>query len=94
MARGGRRGGARFVALLIVVSSLGFLAVVILISPRLYYAMATDGLSSGAPPPCTLAITRRCSRCGFRRRALVLLTTNTYDQLLSPRSSPIGSSSV
>ena len=36
--------GARFVALLIVVSSLGFLAVVILTGPRLIYAMATDGL--------------------------------------------------
>ena len=44
--------GARFVALLIVVSSLGFLAVVILTGPRLIYAMATDGLffrARGAP---------------------------------------------
>src|SRR6185503_18642339 len=36
--------GAQFVAFLIVVSSLGFLAVVILTGPRLIYAMASDGL--------------------------------------------------
>ena len=39
--------GARFVALLIIVSSLGFLAVVILTGPRLYYATAADGLFFG-----------------------------------------------
>jgi APA family basic amino acid/polyamine antiporter len=76
--------GARFVALLIVVSSLGFLAVVILTGPRLYYAMAADGL-----------FFRRASRLHPRYHtpvfalwfqaavSLVLLTTNTYDQLLS-----------
>ena len=36
--------GARFVALLVVISSLGFLGVVIITGPRLYYAMACDGL--------------------------------------------------
>src|SRR5437762_2040681 len=40
----GGEAGARFVALLIVVSSLGFLAVVILTGARLVYAMAADGL--------------------------------------------------
>lgn len=76
--------GARFVALLIVVSSLGFLAVVILTGPRLYYAMAADGL-----------FFRRAARLHPRYHtpvfalwfqaavSLVLLTTNTYDQLLS-----------
>jgi APA family basic amino acid/polyamine antiporter len=76
--------GARFVALLIVVSSLGFLAVVILTGPRLYYAMAADGL-----------FFRRASRLHPRYHtpvfalwfqaavSLVLLTSNTYDQLLS-----------
>ena len=76
--------GARFVALLIVISSLGFLAVVILTGPRLYYAMAADGL-----------FFRRAARLHPRYRtpvfalwfqaavSLVLLTTNTYDQLLS-----------
>jgi APA family basic amino acid/polyamine antiporter len=76
--------GARFVAALIVVSSLGFLAVVILTGPRLYYAMAADGL-----------FLRRAATLHPRYRtpvfalwfqaavSLVLLTTNTYDQLLS-----------
>jgi APA family basic amino acid/polyamine antiporter len=76
--------GARFVALLIVVSSLGFLAVVILTGPRLYYAMAADGL-----------LVRQAARLHPRYHtpvfalwfqacvSLALLTTNTYDQLLS-----------
>ena len=76
--------GARFVALLIVVSSLGFLAVVILTGPRLIYAMAADGL-----------FFRRAAELHPRYRtpvfalwfqaavSLALLTTNTYDQLLS-----------
>jgi APA family basic amino acid/polyamine antiporter len=76
--------GARFVALLIVVSSLGFLAVVILTGPRLIYAMSADGL-----------FFRRAAQLHPRYRtpvfalwfqaavSLVLLTTNTYDQLLS-----------
>jgi APA family basic amino acid/polyamine antiporter len=76
--------GARFVAFLIVVSSLGFLAVVILTGPRLYYAMAADGL-----------LFARVGRLHPKFRtpvfalwlqaavSLVLLTTNTYDQLLS-----------
>jgi len=76
--------GAQFVALLIVVSSLGFLTVVILTGARLYYAMAADGL-----------FFRRAARLHPRYRtpvfalwfqtavSLVLLTTNTYDQLLS-----------
>ena len=76
--------GARFVALLIVVSSLGFLAVVILTGARLYYAMAADGL-----------FLRRAAQLHPRYRtpvfalwfqtavSLVLLMTNTYDQLLS-----------
>jgi basic amino acid/polyamine antiporter, APA family len=76
--------GARFVALLIVVSSLGFLAVVILTGPRLYYAMATDGLlparvgrlhSKYQTPVFALWTQAAVS--------LALLTTNTYDQLLS-----------
>jgi basic amino acid/polyamine antiporter, APA family len=76
--------GARFVALLIVVSSLGFLAVVILTGPRLYYAMATDGLffpRAGRLHPRfhtpTFALWFQAAV------SLVLLTTNTYDQLLS-----------
>jgi APA family basic amino acid/polyamine antiporter len=76
--------GARFVAALIVISSLGFLAVVILTGPRLYYAMAADGLFWG-----------RAARLHPRYRtpvaalwlqaavSLALLATSTYDQLLS-----------
>lgn len=76
--------GARLVASLILVSSLGFLAVITLTGPRLYYAMAKDG--------CFFA---RAATLHPRYRtptftlwlqtavALVLLTTNTYDQLLS-----------
>jgi APA family basic amino acid/polyamine antiporter len=76
--------GARFVAGLIVVSCLGFLAVMTLTGPRLYYAMALDGL-----------FLRRAARLHPRHRtpsftirlqawtALALLLTHTYDQLLS-----------
>ena len=76
--------GARLVASLIVVSSLGFLAVVILTGPRLYYAMAADGLlfervgrlhSKYQTPVFALWLQAAVS--------LVLMATNTYDQLLS-----------
>jgi basic amino acid/polyamine antiporter, APA family len=76
--------GARFVTLLIVVSSLGFLAVVVLTGARLYYAMATDGLLVAAAarlhpryhtPVVALWLQATVS--------LILMTTNTYDQLLS-----------
>ncbi len=85
MARAvGGAAGTQFVALLIVVSSLGFIAVVILTGARLIYAMAADGL-----------FFRRAARLHPRYQtpvfalwfqaavSLVLLTTNTYDQLLS-----------
>jgi len=76
--------GARFVSLLIVASSLGFLAVVILTGPRLYYAMAADGLFFDRaarlhPRYQTPAFALWFQACV----SLVLLTTNTYDQLLS-----------
>jgi basic amino acid/polyamine antiporter, APA family len=76
--------GARFVGALIVVSALGFLSVIILTAPRLYYAMARDGL-----------FPRRAGTLHPRWRtpvfmlwfqaavSIVLLATNTYDQLLS-----------
>ncbi len=76
--------GARFVGALIVVSALGFLSVIILTAPRLYYAMARDGL-----------FLRRAGTLHPRWRtpvfmlwfqaavSIVLLATNTYDQLLS-----------
>jgi APA family basic amino acid/polyamine antiporter len=76
--------GARFVSALIVASSLGFLAVVIMTGPRLCYAMACDGL-----------FFRRAARLHPRHGtpvfalwfqtavALLLLATNTFDELLS-----------
>jgi APA family basic amino acid/polyamine antiporter len=76
--------GARFVATLIVISSLGFLAVIILTGARLSYAMATDGLffrQAGRLHP-----TYRTPVFALWFQAAIsitLLTTNTYDQLLS-----------
>jgi APA family basic amino acid/polyamine antiporter len=76
--------GARFVALLIVVSSLGFLAVVILTGPRLYYAMATDGLFFRRAATLHPRYHTPVFALWFQAAvSLVLLTTNTYDQLLS-----------
>jgi APA family basic amino acid/polyamine antiporter len=76
--------GARLVAALILISSLGFLSVIILTGPRLYYAMAADGL-----------FLKRAARLHPRHRtptftlwfqtavSVILLATNTFDQLLS-----------
>ena len=77
-------GGARFVALLILVSSLGFLAVVILTGARLYYAMAADGLFFSAAARLHPRYRTPIFALWFQAAvSLVLLTTNTYDQLLS-----------
>ena len=76
--------GAQFVALLIVVSSLGFLAVVILTGPRLIYAMATDGLFFGRAARLHPRYQTPVFALWFQAAvSLALLTTNTYDQLLS-----------
>jgi APA family basic amino acid/polyamine antiporter len=76
--------GAQFVALLIVVSSLGFLAVVILTGPRLYYAMAVDGLFFGRAARLHPRFQTPVFALWFQAAVSVaLLTTNTYDQLLS-----------
>jgi basic amino acid/polyamine antiporter, APA family len=76
--------GARFVALLIVVSSLGFLAVVILTGPRLVYAMAADGLFFGRAARLHPKYHTPVFALWFQAAvSLALLTTNTYDQLLS-----------
>jgi len=76
--------GARFVALLITISSLGFLAVVVLTGARLIYAMAADGLFIAAagrlhPRWQTPVFALWCQTA----ISLALLATNTYDQLLS-----------
>jgi basic amino acid/polyamine antiporter, APA family len=76
--------GARFVALLIVVSSLGFLAVVILTGPRLVYAMSADGLFFRQAARLHPRYQTPVFALWFQAAvSLVLLTTNTYDQLLS-----------
>jgi basic amino acid/polyamine antiporter, APA family len=76
--------GARFVAALIVVSSLGFLSVVILTGPRLYYAMAADGLLFDRAARLHPRYHTPAFALWFQASvSLVLLTTNTYDQLLS-----------
>ena len=76
--------GAQFVAFLIVVSSLGFLAVVILTGPRLIYAMATDGLFFRGAARLHSRYQTPVFALWFQAAvSLALLTTNTYDQLLS-----------
>lgn len=76
--------GARLVSSLILVSSLGFLAVVIMTGPRLCYAMACDGLffrqAAALHPRYRTPVFALWFQTGV---ALVLLSTNTYDQLLS-----------
>jgi APA family basic amino acid/polyamine antiporter len=76
--------GARFVSALILLSSLGFLSVIVLTGPRLYYAMAVDGLlpawvgrlhPTHATPTAALWLQTAV--------ALALLASNSYDELLS-----------
>jgi APA family basic amino acid/polyamine antiporter len=76
--------GARFVATLIVISSLGFLSVIILTGARLCYAMAVDGLFF--KPAGRLHPRYRTPVFALWFQAAIsiaLLATNTYDQLLS-----------
>jgi APA family basic amino acid/polyamine antiporter len=76
--------GASFVALLIVISSLGFLAVVILTGPRLYYAMARDGVFFPQAGRLHPRYQTPVFALWFQVLvSLVLLASNTYDQLLS-----------
>ena len=80
----GGEAGARFVALLIVVSSLGFLAVVILTGARLVYAMAADGLFFARAARLHPRFHTPVFALWFQTVvSLVLLATNTFDQLLS-----------
>jgi APA family basic amino acid/polyamine antiporter len=76
--------GARFVAILIVISSLGFLAVVIMTGARLYYAMAADGLFIPAAGRLHPRYHTPVFALWFQATvSLALMTTNSYDQLLS-----------
>jgi APA family basic amino acid/polyamine antiporter len=76
--------GARSVAALIMVSALGFLAVIILTAPRLYYAMAQDGLflrrAATLHPRFRTPVFMLWFQAGV---SIALLATNSYDQLLS-----------
>jgi len=78
------RAGAQFVTALIVISTLGFLSVVSLTGPRLYYAMAADGLffqrAARLHPRYRTPVFALWFQCAV---SVALLTTNTYDQLLS-----------
>jgi APA family basic amino acid/polyamine antiporter len=76
--------GASFVALLIVISSLGFLSAVILTGPRLYYAMARDGVFFERAGRLHPRYQTPVFALWFQAAvSLLLLTSNTYDQLLS-----------
>ncbi|MDH4067129.1 MAG: amino acid permease [Acidobacteriota bacterium] len=76
--------GARFVSALIVVSSLGFLAVIIMTGPRLCYAMAQDGVffpqAGRLHPRYRTPVFALWFQTGM---AVLLIATNSYDQLLS-----------
>ena len=76
--------GGRLVAGLIVVSCLGWLSVIVLTGPRLYYAMAQDGLFFR--PAAALHPRFRTPVFSLWLQAAVsiaLVAANTYDQLLS-----------
>ena len=76
--------GARFVGLLITVSSLGFLSVVVLTGPRLYYAMAADGVfikaAARLSPRFGTPVVALWLQAAI---SLALMATNTYEELLS-----------
>ena len=76
--------GAHFVALLIVVSSLGFMSVVVLTGARLVYAMAADGLFLRRAATLHPRYATPVFALWFQTAvSIALLSTNTYDQLLS-----------
>jgi APA family basic amino acid/polyamine antiporter len=76
--------GARLVATLIVLSSLGFLAVIILTGARLCYAMAADGLFFKSAARLHPRYRTPIFALWFQAAiSIALLGTNTYDQLLS-----------
>jgi APA family basic amino acid/polyamine antiporter len=76
--------GARFVSTLIVVSSLGFIAVVILTGSRLIYAMAADGRFFRAASRLHPRYRTPVFALWFQAAVcLALMATNSYDQLLS-----------
>ena len=78
--------GGRFVSALIVISCLGYLAAMTLTGPRLYYAMAKDGVFFERAGHLHPRYGTPVFALWFQAAvSLVLLTTNTYDELLSYR---------
>jgi APA family basic amino acid/polyamine antiporter len=76
--------GARLVAALILVSSLGFLAVITMTGPRLCYAMAQDGVFFRQAGRLHPRYQTPVFALWFQTAVSVLLIlTNSYDQLLS-----------
>ena len=76
--------GGRFVSALIVISCLGYLAAMTLTGPRLYYAMARDGVFFERAAHLHPRYGTPVFALWFQATvSLVLLTTNTYDELLS-----------
>ncbi|HKS22532.1 MAG TPA: amino acid permease [Thermoanaerobaculia bacterium] len=77
-------GGARFIAAGIAVSTLGFLSQSMLTAPRVYYAMAKDGVffravgrvSEGARVPAVAIVLQGLV-------AIVITLSGTYEQILS-----------
>jgi APA family basic amino acid/polyamine antiporter len=76
--------GARSVAALIMISALGFLAVIIMTAPRLYYAMARDGIFLRRAATLHPRFRTPVFMLWFQAAvSIALLASNTYDQLLS-----------
>lgn len=76
--------GARFVAALIVVSSVGFLAVITMTGPRLCYAMAQDGVFFRQAGTLHPRYRTPVFALWFQAAvSILLIATNSYDQLLS-----------
>ena len=76
--------GANAITILIVISSFGFLNLALLSAPRVYYAMAADGLffkSIAKLSPRFHAPTNAILLQGFL--AALFALTNTYDKLVS-----------
>ena len=76
--------GGRWVSALILASSLGFLSVIVLTAPRLYYAMAQDGLFLQRAATLHPRFRTPAFTLWFQAGvSIALLATNTYDELLS-----------
>src|SRR4030095_12229264 len=76
--------GRQLLAGRIVVSCLGWLSVIVLTGPRLYYAMARDGLFFRAAATLHPRFgTPLCAPWSQAAVSIALVAANTYDQLLS-----------